>query len=142
MRQLRKLALTTTAVALAAGAFAAPASAQGVEGVSATGTFQGVLTGSGLSVTYECAANAIGAAASVNISKCGIFRNSALALPGPASVIAGVESVPLAPFSLCWTATATFVSGNTKTTNGCTARLPGAGSSVPQLTGAGNSTTL
>jgi hypothetical protein len=90
-----------------------------------------------LTVAYECAANAVGVAASVNITRCGIAQNAAGALPGPASVVAGTEDLALAPFRLCWTATATFVDAKTRTTSGCTApmepntgKLSGAGASA------------
>ena len=143
MKNLRKLALAGATAALATGALAGPAAAQTttVEQISATGTFQGVLTGSGLTVTYECAATSTGATASTNITRCGIFKNSALALPFNASVVAGVESVPLAPFSLCWSATATFVSGRTKSTSGCTTPQPAPGVEAPQLAGGGVSSS-
>jgi hypothetical protein len=109
------------------------------KGVTATATYQGTLhPKGGLTVAYECVGAATGAAASVNVSRCGIQRNAALALPGPASVIAGTETIALAPFRVCWTVSATFVDGAVKTTSGCTPVLTG--SAVDSFSGAGAST--
>jgi len=138
MRNARKLAAAAVVVGVSALASAAPATAQtSVDGVTATGQFAGVLQPNGrLLVEKTCTASATGAVASVNISRCQIVRNNATALPGNAAVVASTEDLPLAPFSLCWTATATFVNGSTRTTTGCrstgsnvTGTLAGAGAS-------------
>lgn len=94
--------------------------------VSVTGNFTGVLL-NGLTVVYDCAAVASGDAVSVAITDCYLTtgtKNSRIALPGPAATVADTDRVPLADFSLCFRAVATFTDSTTRQASGCTPTLP------------------
>ena len=95
--------------------------ASGPGAISAQGTATGALEGNGLLVAYACSAEAAGAVATA-ITSCNLTTGGptlSIALPGEAAAIAGVATVPLASFKICWSAVATFVDASTKSTSGC-----------------------
>jgi hypothetical protein len=74
-----------------------------------------------LIVAYQCQAGALPTAASVLI-RCGVNKFGGLALPGQFVLYNEGEIIPNAPFSVCWTATATYFDGSTLSTSDCTPR--------------------
>lgn len=106
-------------------------------GIAAGANFTGVIA-NGLVVVFECHAAGIGDAVSVAIKTCKVStgtRNYPLAAPGAFVASAGTDTVPFAPFQVCWSAVATFSNASTASTSGCT-QLPSIGG-VPSLAGGG-----
>lgn len=120
---LRSASAVLFAAALLGGSSATAMASDPTHGIGVYGTYTGQLVGQQLVVEYVCGATAIGAAVSVNITECGIGDNHPLALPGAQGASAGIETVALAPFQLCFSATATFVDGRTRSADGCTPYL-------------------
>lgn len=142
MRTIQRITTLATAVAAAAalGVVAPPAaSAAATDRIVAGGNYTGVLL-NGITVVFECHAAAPGAV-STAINSCSLTTGGsapAIALPGDAAATAGTSTVPFAPFQLCWTASATFLDANRKSTSGCTLLPSVAG--TPSLAGTGVST--
>jgi hypothetical protein len=103
--------------------------------ITAGGNFTGVLA-NGLTVAFECHAVAPGAV-STSITKCALTTGHSaapIALPGDAAATASTATVPIAPFRLCWSASATYIDATVRTTSACTIPTP---SAVPSLVGSG-----
>ena len=102
--------------------------------IVAGGTSTGVLLNGSLEVAYECSVAATGAVVSVAITGCkpttgGV--NKTIALPGVTASIAGVAALPLAPYSLCYSAVATYADASTRSVSGCSTLVPSTGGLTP-----------
>lgn len=139
MRITQRLATLAVATAAIAGAASlgttSVAQAAATDRVVAGGNFTGVLA-NGITVVFECHAAAAGAV-STSINRCELTTGDSanpIALPGDAAATVGTATVPIAPFRLCWSASATFLDASVRTTSGCTI-VPT--SAVPSLAGVG-----
>ena len=139
MKLRRTLAVCLMAMSVALMPISSASAATGVGGVGvsiggvigeqivAQGTYTGQLTGpNSLLIEFACAAEAYPTAVSTSINSCtlstptGTFSAQPRALPGPASATASTASTTLGTVTLCWSASAVFLSSNTRTTSGCT----------------------
>lgn len=123
---IRKLMLVTAMASSAVLAVGAPASAAQSEAlgshITAGGTSTGVVLNGGFAAAFECTAAATGAVVSIAITYCKPSSGGSsktIGLPGPAATVAGTASLPLAPYTLCYAATATYVDGSTRSVSGC-----------------------
>ncbi|HEV2892058.1 MAG TPA: hypothetical protein VGX28_16920 [Frankiaceae bacterium] len=119
-------------------ATAPPANAHTQVALTAGGTYTGVIA-NGLTVTFNCTATGAGDVVSVAITECRLSTgedNHTAAFPGTTATVNGVETVPFAPFVLCYTAVFTFSDAHTRTLSGCNELLPSA-DGMPQLVGGG-----
>lgn len=140
MKKSVKTAITLSTLALATvGMAATPASATDANGAAAHivagGTSAGEVVNGSLTLAFDCTATSTGAVVSMAIKTCKISTggsNQAIALPGTTATIAGKASVPLSPYSLCITATATYLDASTRSISTCEPLLPLNG--VPQTT--------
>jgi hypothetical protein len=102
--------------------------------IVAGGTSTGVLLNGSLEVVYECTVAATGPVVSVAITGCkpttgGVSQK--IALPGPTATVAGVAALPLSPYSLCYSAVATYADSSTRSVSGCTSLVPSTGGLTP-----------
>jgi hypothetical protein len=114
----RSLLALAVAAMLSAAALAAPATAS-ADSVGVSVYWEAVLGPSNtIIVDYQCQVGALPTAASVSI-RCGIKKFGGGAGPGQIWLHTDGETIPVAPFSICWTGTATFLHGGTLSTSGC-----------------------
>jgi len=144
---MRRLARPVAAVAVAAPltllltatAYAEPMPyVHPIRGIVASGNYTGAVVNGVVTVAFECHAVA-DAAVSVAITNCSLSSGPSahpIALPGGVAATAAEAKVALAPFQLCWAATATYVDSLTNSTSGCTL-LQSAAAGVPSVSGAG-----
>lgn len=123
---IRKIALVAATAAACVLSLGAPASAaQSTDlgsRIVAGGTSTGVVLNGGFQAVYECTAAATGPVVSVAINQCKPSTggsNKTIALPGPTASIAGTAGLPLAAYTLCYRATATYLDGSTRVVSGC-----------------------
>lgn len=135
-----KRVVATAAVALAASVGVATTAFAGestgaASHIIAGGTSYGQVLNGKLTLAYDCTATATGAVVSMSITKCQISTggsNQTIALPGNTATVAGKADVPLAPYTLCINAVATYVDSSTRPISTCQPLLPLNG--VPQTT--------
>jgi hypothetical protein len=123
IRRLLLVAAMTGSTVLAVGSPASASQADAIGShITAGGTSTGVVLNGGFQAVYECTAAATGAVVSVAITGCKPStggRNVTIGLPGAAAVIAGTAALPLASYTLCYSATATYIDGSTRSVSGC-----------------------
>ena len=128
------LVATAASIAVAVPSASASDADSAASHVVAGGTSAGAVLNGGLTVAYDCTATATGAVVSMAITRCKIStgtQNKTIALPGNTATVAGEESVPLSSYTLCYTATATYVDASTNTASGCNSLVPPVGGGVP-----------
>jgi hypothetical protein len=134
---VRRVRRRAALIALAAGAIAAvppTSAAAATTPIVAGGSFARTVPFiDGYIYVFECHAVAPGAL-STTISACyGPSTAPAVTSPGPAASTNGAVSAnPYSTYQVCWTASAQYADGTTRSTSGCStsSRLAGAGVSV------------
>lgn len=111
------------AVALLAAAFTGMPSAQAhtYAALVVDGRWHaGVASGDAMTIVYSCEATGAGDVVSIALT-CALSGSdgTAMAFGGPVAVVAGVDTLPLGPFAVCYTAVFTFTDAHTKSVSGC-----------------------
>ena len=135
LSRVRRAALGALSV-VAVGALAAPAAGAANAPLVAGGSFaQTVPFIDGTIYPFECHAFAAGATTTA-INSCvlsnGIssYAASPVTSAGPFAITSADTIVDVAPYQLCWKATATYADATTQTTSGCTAASAVGGTGV------------